>query len=175
MVPMSDPFILPATAAADAMAKQDYFAIGGFLKKTSKGFLWFSEKWSVRPLLHGAGTLGQGAILHCILRGPSADCFATCPDSGAARRPDACAYQIVVRQHGSRERQQSPLCLFRGFPFSAAIRACPWMCRTYRVNSTRMRICFPGGQVSRRSCPTASRLVGGFSWTLSSCGFDAKQ
>ena len=40
----------PATAAADAMAEQDYFAIGGFLEIPSKGFLWFSEKWSVRDL-----------------------------------------------------------------------------------------------------------------------------
>ena len=50
MVPMSDPFLFPATAAADAMAEQDYFAIGGFLEIPSKGFLWFSEKWSVQDL-----------------------------------------------------------------------------------------------------------------------------
>ena len=50
MVPMSDPFLFPATAAADAMAEQDYFAIGSFLETPSKGFLSFSEKWSVRDL-----------------------------------------------------------------------------------------------------------------------------
>ena len=50
MVPMSDPFVFPATAAADAMAEKDYFAIGGFLEIPGKGYLWFSEKWSVQGL-----------------------------------------------------------------------------------------------------------------------------
>ena len=40
---------------------------------------------------------------------------------------------------------------------------------------TRMQACFPGGQASRRSYPTASRLVGEFCWTSNSCGFDARQ
>ena len=64
MVPMSDAFIFPATAAADAMAEKDYFAIGVFLEIPGKGYLWFSETWSVQDLSFTGLELSDKAQLY---------------------------------------------------------------------------------------------------------------
>ena len=50
MLPLHEPSGFAVEAAADAMAQQDRFAIGGYLKLTTGRIWWFSESFKLCDL-----------------------------------------------------------------------------------------------------------------------------
>ena len=79
MLPLHEPPGFAVEAAADAMAQQDMFAIGGYLKLTTGRIWWFSESFKLCDLncaglelldtaqsyIASFEALAQIALLHC--------------------------------------------------------------------------------------------------------------
>ena len=79
MLPLREPPGFAVEAAADAMAQQDMFAIGGYLKLTTGRVCWFSESFKLCDLnftglelldtaqsyIASCAALAQIAWLHC--------------------------------------------------------------------------------------------------------------
>ena len=78
-----------------------------FPGNSKQGLSLVSEKWSVRDLSFTGLELSDKAQSY--FRSTGTDCFTACSDGRTAGWADACAHQIMVRQYGSGERQQSPL------------------------------------------------------------------